>query len=283
VGGALLIHALLAGVIVVGTFFPWAHNPGGSARGGTPDAAAPGGFLILGSGPDDNASSYTNPIYTAGKPDAGAPVLPTLAPLPETPSRDLAAQFVPPPTPQLPPDNLGTVRVTQPDSVMANSPTVAPQQSTGAEGAIAGTAGSRARGSDSGNGGGSDDQPSFDWVKGGGITNTNGLGSGFGPDRGMSAADRNPQLLNFGEGESGFALPLKYQLKPPAKSVKFTISVAADGTIAAVHLDQSCGITDVDDLAKAYIIANVRFSPAYRAGKAVTADFPFEYSFKPFD
>jgi hypothetical protein len=31
-----------------------------------------------------------------------------------------------------------------------------------------------------------------------------------------------------------------------------------------------------------YVLATFRFSPAFRAGKAVSSEFPLEFSFQPF-
>ncbi len=276
VGGALLIHALLAGVIVVGTFFPWSQNRGGGSPGKNSSSDTPGSFSVLGSGPADNAPPSPSPVYTAGTPNAGIPAPPVLAALPEISPRDAAAQLVQPASPDLPVTALGSVHVSPPTPV-ANALNIAPPQNAGTA-SIAGTPGTPARGSAAGNGGGDDDGGSFTWVKGGGLGGSNGEGTGL--DRGFSAADRSPQQIGFNGPENSFTLPTKYQINPPKQSVLFTLTIAPDGSIAAIHLDQSCGIPDVDELAKAYILST-RWSPGYKAGKAVTSDTQRGIDFDP--
>jgi TonB family protein len=301
VGGALLIHALAAGVLVVGFWFPsWIgfNAAGRSNRAGPPDSGgAPGGFSILGDGPDDNAPPAPQLAEILGNSPTGTGGLPVRLPsLPEPTAAQMAAQLAAPTEP-LPvfSGDLGTValaRVT-PQSVVPDTLVVAPPSAplAGLEQPLAGgTRGLPARGTGAGDGGG-DDERIFPLLKGdgsggsgaGGFGTGTGRGRGSGIDRGLSAADRQPQLLTMNSGVTDFSLPLKYQLKPPEKSVRVTIAVAADGSIRSVTLVQSCGITEVDQMACDYVKTSFRFSPAYRAGKAVPFDFPFEFSFKPFD
>jgi hypothetical protein len=198
--------------------------------------------------------------------------LPALTPLPEADSRQAAAQMMQASAPELPVSPLGSVR-TEVKVPFTGGVGEAP-------GGLAGRPGEARGGSGKSEGGaGEGEEPAFDLVTGGGRNRGNGRGNGI--DRGAST-DRQPQLLTFA-ANSDFTLPMKYQFHPPEKSVKFKITVAADGAISEVKLDQSCGVEDIDTLARAYVIANLRFSPAYRAGKAVEGEFPFEISFKPFD
>ncbi|HVT80039.1 MAG TPA: hypothetical protein VHM90_05225 [Phycisphaerae bacterium] len=283
VGGALLIHAIFGGLIVLGTLFPWSRGAIASGGGASPTLRDEGAnsFSMLGDGPDANAAPSPDPIFKPGAPDAGMPAPPsleTLAPLPETSTRNAAAQLVQPSAPDLPAANLGTVRVAQPKPSVG-SPSITPAPS-GVQGTTAGISGQPARGNDTGNGGGSDDEPVINWVKGSGTGSGRGSGAGNGIDRGFSAADRSPQIIGYALPDSRFTLPLKYQIRPPEKAVKFNLTIGPDGAITAVHLEQSCGIADVDELAKAYVL-NLRFSPGYKAGKAITADFPYGIDFQP--
>lgn len=293
VGGALLIHMLLAGVIALGFWFP-GKLPGdkrGAALPGIADVGgSPGGFTMLGNGPDDNAPPAPEAPKVIGNPSPGmtgalpslpdtlsppSPALPAIAALPAPALPDLSGTFQPPQVaPAAAPASL-RVQVASPGTADAGTPSLNP--------------GMPARGTDAGDGGGEEDRM-MSLVKGdgsagsggGGVGAGRGAGRGNGINRGLSAADREPQLLSLSRN-SNFTLPLKYQMKPPEKSVRLIIAVGADGSIASVQLDQSCGIREVDQMVSDYVVANFQFSPAYRAGKAIPAEFPFEMSFKPFD
>ena len=295
VGGALLIHLLLAGVIAVGFWFPGtlSGDKRGPALPGIADVGgSPGGFTILGNGPDDNAAPAPEAPTVLGNPTPG--MADTLPKLPESlaPTSTVVPAMVAMPAPALP-DLSGTfIQPPQaaPSATATPLPavTVAPPGVANA-GASSLTPGMPARGTEAGDGGGDDDRM-MSLVKGdggpgsggGGVGSGRGMGRGNGINRGLSAADREPQLLSLSRN-ANFTLPLKYQLKPPEKSVRLILAVAADGSIAAVRLDQSCGISELDQMVSDYVLANFQFSPAYRAGKAIAAEFPFEMSFKPFD
>jgi len=54
-------------------------------------------------------------------------------------------------------------------------------------------------------------------------------------------------------------------------------------SISDITLEGSCGIAEVDQLVRSYVLADFRFSPEYRDGKPVASVFPLEVPFKPFD
>ncbi|HEY4330193.1 MAG TPA: energy transducer TonB, partial [Phycisphaerae bacterium] len=277
IGGALFIHAIFAGIIVLGVWFPWlAPARGNNASPGPADkGGASGGFTILGSGPDDNAAPSLTPASLLGQ---HGPISPpadaTLPPLPEVTSAQIASQLA---TPELllPAINsdMGNVIITPaPEPIAAPAallvappsapaPSIAPSNAS-----LAGTTGAPARGTTSGDGGGEDDHV-FGLLKGDGSNNWGaggsgkgkGSGNGDGIDRGMSAADRDPALLNLTPGAAmEFTIPLKYQLKPPPKSVRLVITILPDGKVGNIKLAQSCGVPDIDQLVLAYA-ANFQF------------------------
>jgi hypothetical protein len=270
VGGALLIHFFIASIVAVGLLFPWfsASTNSGGGNGREADLS-PAAFSIPVNDVEPSGPPSQAATPAIGTPNAVLPAPPALAPLPETSSRDMTAQLLQTNLPPLPDNTFGSVRV------LANLPAQAATTAGNPSGNPA------ARGIAASNGEAPDGEQGFNWVPGGGSGKGRGAGSGI--DRGMSAADRKPQLLAFNGGTTALQLPLKYQIKPPERSVKFNLTIAPDGSIAAIHLEQSCGIAEVDALAESYIQGNLRFSPAYKAGKAVAGEFPFEISFKPFD
>jgi len=296
IGGALLLHALFASLVVIGLYFPWLvpASKGGGLLAGIPDlGGSPGGFTILGDGPDDNAPPSDLPPSPGSVTFVSMPAIPAAPPLPELTSAQMAADISAPLTPltPLPPTpGLGEVHIAPPIRTLpagtATDLVVSPPGIAGAPS----TQPAPTRGTGTGNGGGDADDPILGLGKGdgsggkgaGGTGSGVGQGRGSGIERGLSAADRQAMVLNQASAGANFALPLKYQTHPPERPVQFILTIAADGSIAAVKIDQSCGITEVDELLRDYVQAAFRFSPAFRAGKAVSSEFPLEFSFQPF-
>jgi len=295
IGGALLLHALFAGLVVVGVYFPWLvpAAKGGRMLAGAPDlGGSPGGFTILGDGPDDNAPSSELPPSPGSETFAAMRAIPAAPPLPEATSAQMAADVSAPLAPLPPTPGLGEVHIAPPVRALAASTATDLVVSPPAAG-IAGAPSAQpapTRGTGAGNGGGDADEPVFGLLKGDGSggRGAGGTGAGFGGgrgggiDRGLSAADRQAMVLNQASEGADYTLPPKYQNHPPARSVQLILTIAADGSITAVKIDQSCGITEVDELLRDYVLATFRFSPAFRAGKAISSEFPLEFSFQPF-
>jgi hypothetical protein len=290
VGGALLLHALFAGLVVVGVYFPWAvpSARGGTLLAGAPDmGGSPGGFTVLGDGPDDNAPPSDLPPSPGSQTLRLIAAIPAAPPLPDVTSAQLAAQITTPEAPLPPTPGLGEVHIAPPlRALPANGDlTVAPPGIAGAPSAQP----SPTRGTGTGNGGGDEDRiygiSKGDGTGGkgaGGSGSGSGGGRGSGIDRGLSAADRQAMPLNQTSAGANFTLPLKYQLHPPERPVQFILTIAADGSITSVKIDKSCGITEIDEMLRDYVLATFRFSPAFSSGKAISSEFPLEFSFQPF-
>jgi hypothetical protein len=293
VGGALLIHALAAGVLVVGFWFPaWI----GLRTGGRTDGAgladsggSPGGYSILGEGPDDNAPPAPQLAEILGDSPAGTGVLPAILPtLPEaTPVQQASQLALAEPLPVVSGD-LGSVLLVRADPAPALPDTlvVAPPTAlvTGPADPIGGgIKGLPARGTGEGDGGG-DEERIFPLLRGdgsggsgrGGVGTGSGKGRGSGIDRGMSAADRPAQYLD--DRGPGFALPAGLRGATAYKNLKMCLHLRSDGSIAGVTVAQSCGDRDVDQEACDYVKAFLSFSPEYVAGKAVETDYEYTYS-----
>jgi hypothetical protein len=241
--------------------------------------------MVLGDGPEDNAPPAAE-VPTAARVlpasvAVGLPGVSDLPPLPERPAVVRATEMAAPLMPALPSMGLGTVQVSGGRSG-AQLPETSAVTGEGARGA----AGAGPRGTDAGDGGGDEDRPlglfrgdGNGGRGGGGRGRGMGSGRGNGIDRGMSAADRGPQVLSLGAGGSKFTLPMKYQAKPPQKSVGLVLTIAADGTISKAQIEQSCGIRELDEFVRDWVMASCQFSPARRGGKAVEDEFHFELSF----
>ncbi len=295
VTGALFFHAVLGGIIIIGVWFP---NWVGLAKGAQVLArpadmgGSPGGFTMLGLGPDDNAPPAERAPVMPGVPVRGpAEALPQL---PEASSAQMAAA----PFMRAEPlfsttSDLGTALVNPPPERLPSVPGVrvaAPGATPTAESAVSGVPGMPARGTGMGNGGGDEDRIIDPFSKrgdGSGGTGSGGIGRGIGSgrgngiDRGMSAADRPAQLLNQSSNAPSLTLPMKYQMRPPEKDVMLCIALAADGTITSVKVEQSCGYAEVDEIVREHVLATYRFSPEYQGGKAVDSVQHWGYVFHP--
>jgi hypothetical protein len=247
----------------------------------------------LGDGPEDNAPPSELRPSPGSVVFSAMPAIPAAPPLPEATSAQMAADISAPlaalaPLPLTP--GLGEVHITPSVRALpAGAGTDLVVSPPGIAGAPS-TQPAPARGTGAGDGGGDADEPIFGLVKGdgtggkgaGGTGSGLGRGRGGGIDRGFSAADRPAMALNQASEGANFTLPQKYQIHPPEHPTQFSLTIAADGSIASVKVDQSCGIAEVDALLRDYVLATFRFSPAFRAGKAVSSDFPLEFSFQPF-
>jgi TonB family protein len=287
VGGALLIHALAAGVLVIGFWFPaWVgFHPGGKSNlAGPPDTGgSAGGFSILGDGPDANAPPAPQLAEIFGNSPSGAGGLPAHLPvLPESTPSPTAARLAATaePLPVVSGD-LGSVMIVGvaaapalPEGLAVAPPTAVvtgPADQTGG-----GIRGQPARGTGEGDGGGDADRI-FPLLKGdgtggpggGGRGTGSGGGRGSGIDRGMSAADKKAQQLDTGPG---FSLPPPLQMKPPEKDVTVKVHIGADGNITDVTVVESSGIKEVDQAACDCVKAFFKYSPAYKSGKPVPFD-----------
>ena len=254
VGGALMLHSFFGGIIVLGMLFHWG-TPGGGRGGGNP---AKGDETVIISGDEDVPDAGDAAQQLANLPAASndAPALAKFGPLPEVSppasEKSVVTQGVGLAMPQS--EDFGHIRA-----------------SMGAK-----TGGGAAKAGVPNGTEGSDDEPVFNYVAGRGT----GPGRGNGLDRGISAANRDARLLEF---DGNFTLPMKYQVRPPAKSVKLKIEVLPDGSMGDITVAQSCGVAEIDQRVVANMRENAKFSPAYEAGRAISSTFEFEQSFGPQD
>ena len=286
VGTALLIHAMIAGVVIWGILFPIRplRGDGKTFRGEPDNGGSPSAFAV--------SMSTSEGAPAAGLPDQAPTAQPftealaALPTLPELPFRNLPEplETIPLPMPNLPqPDDRGSIKVTLPSAVAAR--VAAANDATPREATLP-----TGRGNPNSTNvayGGFDDEPVFGLGRGDGNGNGRGRGigngAGNGVDRGPSAASRSAAILNSAEASRDLAVPLKYQLKPPEKPVLMRIDVRADGTIGNVTVTGSCGVEELDELVREYSRLYLRFSPAYQNGKAVPSTFEYGHSFRPFD
>jgi hypothetical protein len=285
VGGALLIHMCLGGVVAVGLLYsPPAWTGGGHALVGAPDnGGSPGGFMVLGDGPDDNAPPAAEaPTAARVMPKSaavGVPSVSDLPPLPEKPAAARATEMAAPLMPALPSMGLGTVQV----SGVKSGPT-APESSAVTSEDTRGVVGAGPRGTGAGDGGGDEDRP-LGLFRGdgnggrGGGGRGRGIGSGHGNgiDRGMSAADREAHFLGFRDTGFKLQVPPKYQDTLNKHPVTVTISISAEGAVTDVRVVDSCGIAEVDEMWRTYVLLNARFTPEYHDGKPVASELPFSF------
>jgi hypothetical protein len=191
---------------------------------------------------------------------AATPVSPALPALPESNPLSVAAVAASPDIlPSMGPTDLGSVKVTGRGKGTGSV-------DTGGAGAGTGTArGGGGTGTGAGTGAGKD------------FMLSNGL------DRGYSAADRDPQLLSDDPSTSKikFVLPDKYISSPPDKDIELILTILPNGKIGDIRVAQSCGVPELDELYADYVRRTKRFSPGYKAGKAVTKEFPLGFMFHP--
>jgi hypothetical protein len=295
IGGALLVHAAVAGLFVAGAWW----GPGVTLTRGTDgDGSSEGGagVILVDGGPLSGMADIpaANPARVLGLPDApvgraDSPVVPVLPPSLSESTPPTVAVAPPAVAPLLPavPSDLGTVRVPAPvrppvsavpDAVVVappESPPIVPTARSEAEapaatGARVSVANPRGRAVARGTPFGEDDfgdEPVFSLLKGDGSGQGrgSGRGKGNGLDRGLSAANSEPQVLLA----PSFHLPMQYQLKPPPRGVGVEIQVLANGEIGTITVVQSCGFPDLDALFVAHVRATYRFRPGFRQGKAV--------------
>ncbi len=306
IAGAILIHLFMAGVIVIGMLIRWHGAGGGSDQAaGANHIGAEGGALILGS-----------PLADSQRPGAGSPgaaiskatvparavVLPPLEPLPALATAE--AIFAPDAAPPLPPD-AGSLEPGNPVIVPPVLPKVVarvdvppaitpatPQPNDHANAAAgAGSAaaalqnpGIAGRGnSDDGN----DDEPLFNPLggngtktvgEGGRVIGDAGRGSGKGFDRGLSAADRQIQILRQAADPD---VPITYRAKLIGKKVDTAVKVEADGTVSGVRVTGSCGIAEVDEICRQDILLSIRCSPRIQGGKPIADELEYGIDFGP--
>ena len=284
IGGALLLHALFAGLFAWGIYFPWGISLGDGRRAGTPDqGGAPSvAFVAAEEMPAAAGSDSPDLRNLLGTPSelAATPVdLPELPDRLTAPSPSVASEVS---LDLSPVEELGSVKVPTPPSVsrnIAENVVSAAQTGDARPGVTVGRPGpvNVAQG-------GFADERVFSLRSGDGTGRGRGIGDGVGNgiDRGMSAANRPAQPLN-GTGARLFRLPADYELKPPEKNVRLALQILPDGSIGEITLTQSCGVPEIDELVRAHVRATMQFSPAFRDGKAVTSEFLYSQLFRPFD
>jgi hypothetical protein len=300
IGGAFFLHFLFAGLFLLGLYF--GQHRAGLADGGSGNGPDPGGsgYMILG---DEALDARPAPPARLGLAEGTG-----LAAVPAIPA--LPASLVPPPAaPEEPaadrvrlaqvaiPDDLGKVKVTPPRFALPNDPpppqalsiappappaedlrsatAAPPQPGTGANGKSPAAV---RRGSLDGDLFGEESgEPIFSIVKGDG--EGQGAGHARGLDRGLSAANAEPQLLIA----PAFDTPLVYQIKPPAKSLRLLITVRADGSIGPISIEQSSGVAALDDQIRDHVLSTFHFRPAFQRGRPVESQFMFIQSFRDGD
>lgn len=287
VAGALVIHLLAAGVIVVGLMIPWHAKSGGQGHPAGAEQAGPGGGALILGDPlaQDSAAPEmpgATPIQNAAAP-LNAAVLPPLPPsTPVDPLIAVASDPMPLSVPAI--DDPGTVHVHVPVPVGVKASPL-PAKVAAVQPDLRSAAGSGTRGGNGSRAGGETGEPRYDLRAGDGtktvgaggrVVGGAGSGSGNGHDYGESAADRDAQILdNF----IGDILPSKYRAHLPTKNVTLEVTVDADGTISKVVVKESCGIPEVDELYRQAAYAGLRCRPKVEAGQAVqgTTEFTEEF------
>ncbi|HVX84174.1 MAG TPA: hypothetical protein VH253_05100 [Phycisphaerae bacterium] len=299
IGGALLLHMLVAGGLLAAIFLGWGKSHGGGEQGD--NRAGGGGYVVIDTGP-------ASPPQVAGLADAAqalrpaAPQTPPLPQLPESAADPLAvarAQLAPPADPGViglsGAADLGAIKSpTRPEPPPIPQPpaptlTVAPPPDTPvhvvasakpfvARGA---TAGSPLPGA--GNGGaaqddnGDDPQINLMGPAYKGVDLGKGGRPGNGIDRGPSGANNpDPQVLE----QPPLAIPSMTALAIPRQAASFTVEVLKTGKAGKITLDQSCGNAYVDEMCRTSIL-ETKFRPAYEGGVAVTKQLTMSFEFGP--
>jgi hypothetical protein len=131
-------------------------------------------------------------------------------------------------------------------------------------------------------GGGDGDEPLglFRGEGGGGGSGSGsggGRGRGGGIDRGALFAFVQPQFLGFSREAPELLMPAKCREALAKKAVRLMVTIGADGTIEGVRVEESCGVTEADEMCREYMAANGRFSPARKDGKAVGTEIAFSF------
>lgn len=308
VGGALFLHMLAVGGFLAAWFFGPGATPGGG-DGARDAGSGGGGYVVVDSGAPGPAGVLGNNAADLLRTTAPPPPAPPTPPEPNLTRQIASAQLTPPPQPPVigvgPADTLGTPKVTPPvkpappvavapppidvaplpaplpapSAVAAapstpapSAPTVTPpEKSTGGPLAmVTGRGSTRAASPVAGDGeGGGDDEPVIKIMGPGykGLPADAGGRTGSGIDRGPSGANNpSPQVLE----QPSLQLPAAAALHPPTRHAVFSVEVLANGQVGTVKLDQSSGNGDVDEAARANILAS-KFRPAYEAGKPIKA------------
>jgi len=286
IGGALLLHLLAAGVIVIGLLIPWHSPSGGSGHAaGAANSGPGGGALILG-----------NPLADAGPAAAPSAVLPAnSAPvpaalsLPPLPAPTASVTVQPPASPETPftVSDLGTLHIAAPTPVTPAIPanalatasvaSVSATPSIGRAGAANATAGSP------------EGEALFSLNAGDGTKTTGaggriigdpGRGTGNGHDYGDSAASRHARIQRWPD-PANIAPKIVEVLRQKKKGVVLQLTIEPDGRVSAVKVAESCGYPDVDELIRADTYATMLWSPAFEQGKPIRSQETYTYDFDP--